>query len=150
MKSYKSLLLSLSFILIISCTHDNDDNDIATVSFTEISKSALYGNGDEGISQSNLVITNNTDWQNLMDQMNTVNNVTDDFTETDIDFDAYEIIAIFLDVKPSGWEVKITEIIKDDANIHVYKTDEGFIYSVMTQPFHIVKIPKSHKPVIFH
>ncbi len=143
----KTLFFTLGIFLILSCSQPDETTNI---SFTEIGKGALYGNGEEGIPQSNLVITNNTDWQNLMDQMNTVNNVTDDFTETDIDFDAYEIIAIFLDVKPSGWEVKITEIIKDDANIHVYKTDEEFIYSVMTQPFHIVKIPKSHKPVIFH
>ena len=111
---------------------------------------ALHGNGDEGISQSNLVITNDADWQNLMNQMNTVNNVTDDFTETDIDFNTYNVIAIFLDIKPSGWEVKITDITEDDTNIHVYKSEEAFLYSVMTQPFHIVKISKSYKPVIFH
>ncbi len=143
-------LISITFF-ISSCKPAKDDQRTTNqVCFTEIGKGALYGNGAEGIPQSNMVITNNTDWQNLMTQMNTVNNVTDSFNETDIDFDTYEVIAIFLEIKPNGWEVEITNITKDDTNIHVYKNEKEFLYQVITQPFHIVKIFKNNKTVVFH
>ncbi len=139
----------IAFILF-SCNKISNEEETNSIPFTEIGKGALYGNGAEGIPQSNLVITNNTDWQNLMNQMNSVNNVTDNFTETNIDFSTYEIIAIFLDVKGNGWEVSITDITEDNSNIYVYKSEKEYDNSVITQPFHIVKIPKSNKPVIFN
>lgn len=150
MKILKIFLVSTTLFLS-ACTHTEDDlRQTDQVCFTEIGKGALYGNGAEGIPQSNMVITDNTGWQNLMTQMNTVNNVTDSFTETAIDFDVYEVIAIFLDVKANGWEVKITNITEDDTNIHIYTTEKEFINQVITQPFHIVKIFKNDKPVVFH
>ncbi len=147
-KIYFSLFL-ITFILF-SCNKKSSEEETNSITFTEIGKGALYGNGAEGIPQSNLVITNNTDWQNLMNQMNSVNNVTDNFTETNIDFSVYEIIAIFLDVKGNGWEVSITNITEDNANIYVDKSEKEYDNSVITQPFHIIKIPKSNKPVVFN
>ncbi len=148
----KTLIIILfSSFLALSCTHKDENNTKSrSISFTEIGKGALYGSGSEGITQSNLVITNDTDWQNLMNQMNSVNNVSDNFTETNIDFTTYEVIAIFLDVKANGWEVSITNITEDNSNIYVDKIEKEYVNSVITQPFHIVKIPKSNKPVIFN
>ena len=150
MKTKIYVLLFLLTSSLISCNKNDIEEKTNSITFTEIGKGALYGNGAEGIPQSNLVITNNTDWQNLMNQMNAVNNVTDNFTETNIDFSVYEIIAIFLDVKGNGWEVSITDITEDNANIYVDKSEKEYDNSVITQPFHIVRIPKSNKPVIFN
>lgn len=150
MKIVKIFLISI-IVFATGCTPPEDKHiQNNQVCFSTVGKGALYGDGAEGIPPSNMIITNNTDWQNLMTQMNTVNNVTDSFTETDIDFDVYEIIAVFLDVKPNGWEVTITKITEDDTGIHVYKNETEFLYSVMTQPFHIVKIFKNDKEVVFH
>ena len=129
-KIYFSAFL-IAFILF-SCNKKSSEEETNSITFTEIGKGALYGNGAEGISQSNLVITNNTDWQNLMNQMNSVNNVTDNFAETNIDFSTYEIIAIFLDVKGNGWEVSITDITDDNTNIYVDKSEKEYASSVIT------------------
>jgi len=61
---------------------------------TLIAKDNLFGNGDEGIIEQKLIISDQITWNNLMTQINSVNNVTDSFTETDIDFSEYKIIAV--------------------------------------------------------
>ena len=75
--------------------------------------------------------------------------VTDNFSETDIDFDNYLIIAVFLDVKSSGWEVKITNITENENSLVVSTNETQFISSVITQPFSIVKICRTEKTIEF-
>ena len=86
----------------------------------------------------------------IKSQMNIINNVTDNFTETNIDFNNYMLIAIFLEIKYSGWEVDISEILETNNNINVYKIEKEAATTVMSQPFAIVKIQKSNKAVVFH
>lgn len=151
MKTLKiSTLIILLFSLIISCESDNNEQEMnEPISSINISKSALYGAGTEGISASNLVITNSTDWQNLITQMNSVNNTSNNFTEIDVDFNEYMLIVIILEVKNNGWEVEITEIIETTSEITISNQETEFDTSVITQPFHIVKIPINNKPVTF-
>jgi hypothetical protein len=97
-----------------------------------------------------MVITNTTDWQSLLDQMNSNNsNETNDFTEINIDFDNYIVIAVFLEVKPVNWFVEITTIIENETNIMVSQVDTEGGFTVIRQPYHIVKIPITDKPVVF-
>lgn len=147
----KTIILILSIFLATSCSSDDDGTTTQStpITFTEIGKGALFGNGTEGISQSNIVIDNTNDWQNLMTQMNSFNNVTNEFSETNIDFNTYTVIGIFLEVKPSGWEVEISNIEENTTDILVSKTETETINSVITQPFHIVKIPITNKPIEF-
>jgi len=145
-----NILILVSLQIILSC--DNNDNlelQSDPITFQEIGKGALYGNSAEGISQSNMIITNAIDWQNLMIKMNSVNNVTDNFTETDIDFDNFMVIAIFLEVKGNGWEVKINKIMENETKIIVSTQETEYANTVMTQPFHIVKMWKSDKSILF-
>lgn len=146
----KAIILILSVFLVTSCSDDDNSTTHSTpITFTEIGKGALFGNGTEGIAQSNMVIDNTADWQNLMNQMNSVNNVTNEFSETNIDFNTYTVIAIFLEVKQHGWEVEISNIEENTTNIMVSKTETEAINSVITQPFHIVKISTTSKPIEF-
>ena len=147
----KTIILILSIFLATSCSGD-DDNQTAqstTVTFTEIGKGVLEGNGEEGIIQSNMVINNITDWQNLITQMNSFNNVTDNFSETNIDFSTHQIIAIFKEVKPTNCEVEISSITENDNNLSVSVVETEYDFTVVTQPFHIVKIPITDKPIEF-
>ncbi len=149
-KIYFSVFL-IAFILF-SCNKNSNEEETNSITFTEIGKGALYGNGAEGITQSNLVITINTDWQNLMNQMNSVNNVTDNFTETNIDFGTYEIIAVFDIIRPhNNFDITITDVIENTNNIviTISETSNDNGYTIMNQPFHIIKIPFSNKPIIF-
>jgi len=63
--------------------------------FIEIGKGALSGNASEGVVKSNMVINNTNDRENLITQMNSVNNVADNFSETVIAFDHYMVLAVF-------------------------------------------------------
>ena len=148
----KNIFLILLTVLSICSCSENDDNQVFPQSkeFDVIYNGVLSGNGSEGITQSNMVINNTIDWENLMSQMNnSFNTVTDNFSETDIDFDNYLIIAVFLDVKPSGWEVKITNITENESSLVISTNETQFASSVITQPFSIVKIRRTEKAIEF-
>lgn len=84
--------------------------------------------------------------------MNTRGNVSASFTEINIDFTNFQIIAVFDNIKlQGGHSIDITKISENENNIVVTIQNllPGGINSVITQPFHIVKIPKSTKPVVF-
>lgn len=120
--------------------------------FVTIGKGNLSGTGIENIPKHSIVITNQADWLDLIDAMNTQNNVSDKFTETDIDFNQYQIIAAFDELKLyTGSTIDITEVTEVQSSIHV-KVENihsvGFL-AALSQPFHIVKIPKSDIPIVF-
>ncbi|CAI8241130.1 MAG: Uncharacterised protein [Formosa sp. Hel1_33_131] len=146
----KTILLILSFFLSFGCNNNDSQKPFQSteITFTEIGQGALFGNGVENISQSNLLINNQTDWQNLISQMNSVNNVSDTFFETSIDFDNFSVIAIFLEIKGNGWEVVINTIIENEDYITISIQETEFMTTVITQPFQIVKIPKTTKEIV--
>jgi len=113
--------IALLSIFVISC--NSDDIQIVNVDSTLIAKDNLYGNGAEEISEQNLVITDQTTWSELMTKMNAVNNTTDIFSETNIDFSEYQIIAVFDDIKGNGGHEIGLNIVNDSENIIVTITD---------------------------
>jgi hypothetical protein len=137
---------------IFGCDNSNGSLQVK-ITPNLIGKGDLYGNGAENIPKQNIVIKNSIDWTDLINAMNTVNNVSYDFTEVDIDFNSYQIVAAFDNVKQNaGHSIDIVEIIETEnsINIRVVNLLTGGLNSVITQPFHIVKIPKSPKPVVFN
>ena len=87
-----------------------------------------------------------------MSLMNAVNDVTQSFTETKIDFDTYTILVVFDKLRSSGGygidlevETKADKII-----VKTIKTSpEGIASAVMTQPYCIIKIVRSDLPIVF-
>jgi len=148
----KNVLIILLSIFFLSCNTDDNNSEMTNVESTLIAKDNLFGNGDEGIVEQNMVITDQSTWNDLITQMNSVNNVSDNFSETDIDFSEYKVIAVFDEIKGNGGHSLELSINSNSENIIVSITDlgpEGNAITVMTQPFHIVKIPTSDLPVIF-
>ncbi|MXV38674.1 hypothetical protein GO491_08320 [Flavobacteriaceae bacterium Ap0902] len=149
----KNLLILLLSIFIVSCSSDDDSNGRAAVDFTTIHQGALTGNGEEGINKQNLVIKTQSDWETLTTQMNTVNNVSDNLTDVDIDFSKYSVIAAFDEVKPNngyGLELNVTSnsqklFIETSETL----TDEEYVGFVHIQPYHIIKIENSELPIVF-
>lgn len=87
-----------------------------------------------------------------MNSMDKTNNVTKNFTTTTIDFNKYQIIAVFDNIKTTGgYSIDITSVVENRNNIVVTikRLLTGDNSTVMTQPFHIVKIPKTTKPIVF-
>lgn len=143
----KNVLIILLSIFVLSCK-----SEMVKVESTLIAKDNLYGNGDEGIIKQNLEITDQNTWNNLVSQMNSVNNVSDNFSEIDIDFSQYKIIAIFDEIRGNGGHSLELNIMSNSENIIVNITDvvpEGIVTTVTTQPFNIVKISNSDLPIIF-
>jgi len=146
----KNIILILA-IAFIGC-NSNDDDRYKSVNYSLIAQNNLHGNGAENIEKSNLIIENTSSWNDLIDKMNTVNNVSDNFTETDIDFSQYLVIAVFDEIYSNGGHtIDIIKIVENEVNIiiTVDKLLNGDASSVITQPYHIIKIPKTEKPIIF-
>jgi hypothetical protein len=123
------------------------------IALVQIAQEDLHGNGKEGFSRESIVIKTDSEWEAFKQKINTTNNVVDAyFTETEIDFSAYQIIAVFDEVKGNGgWSIDITGITEwqDKILISVTNLKKGGATSVMTQPFQIIKIPVSDKEIVF-
>jgi hypothetical protein len=145
----KTLYLSILLLLTLSCSKSNDETTFTPQTITPvlIGKGSLFYNFYD---RQNMVITNNSDWQTLLTNFNSVNDgITSTFSETNIDFNNFEII-IAIDVKNSSTTIDITNVIENENNITV--TVQNLILGIsgdVANPFHIVKIPKSNKPVVF-
>jgi hypothetical protein len=143
----KTLLLLLVSIICIACTNDDDSTPVP---YTLIAESNL--NGGAGIPKQNLVITNGTIWNNLITSMDSENNVSDSFTETTIDFSTYTVIAVFDEVRPSSAYGLEVGVFQDVSNIIVdvnYISFGGDAFTMVRQPFYIVKIENSNLPIVF-
>ena len=148
----KTLILSLVLFLSLSC-NTSDDNQSATIVATPITPILI---GKNSISNpnpllQNVLITNQTQWNALLASMNAVNNVSINFTETSINFNDFDVIAVFRSpISNSASTVDIISIEENQTNriVSVQNLINGDATDV-AQPFHIVKIPKSTKPVVF-
>ncbi len=155
----KTLIKSLVVVLAMTaCSTDDsrvtgNQNNIIATDPVLIGKGDLFGNGDEQIPQQNLVINNDAEWQALKLQMNSVNPCTNSFTETEVDFSQWTILATFDQIRSNGGHsIEIVEINEsaEQINVAIETSAEGEVATtVMTQPFHIVKIPATNKPVVF-
>ena len=134
---------------ILSCNKQNDDN----LELILIGQGNLYGNGVEKIDEGNQVIDQEKDWNDLLDRINSVNNESDTFTETKIDFKEYMVIACFDQIRASGgYGIEATDIEKSGKNVDITikKTQpQGMVTTVITQPFYIAKIPKTKNNIRF-
>jgi hypothetical protein len=147
----KTLILSLVLFLSLSCSNNNEENSFTpqTITPTLIGKGSLMGS--ENIQPQNIVYYDITSWNvilNSIDQFRLAQ-----FTETtNVDFNNFQLIAVFDNVYPSPkYDVSISNITENENNIivTVTKTLNPSIVAIVDQKFHIVKIPKSTKPVVF-
>lgn len=145
MKKLLSLIVLLPLVTI-GCS--NDDNEAVNTPPQEIAQGWLSYN--EVFTNENIVITSSTQWEELLSEMEAVNEgITNTFTETDIDFNTYEILASF-QVKNGTTTVDITAVTENESNITVtVKNLQQGLTQDVAHPFHIVKIQKSNKPVVF-
>lgn len=154
MKKHLLILLCSIFFVTISCRDNHDDEQLENknqINFQLIGKGNLTGNYT---AQQNTVITNTTQWNNFLNQIDGQNNhPSTDFTETNIDFNQFMVIVVIDAVYPNGGHsVDIMTVDENSQNIEVdvEKLLQGNVTTVVTQPYHIVKIPKILKPVIFN
>lgn len=149
----KFKIISLVALLFaFSCKTKMDASKLNEMKSSEIAKGNLYGSGSEGIASQNLVIDNETDWKALMQQMDSVNKVSESFSETRIDFSEYIVVAVFDEVRGSGGyslELKVDSNAKNKVIHVISQAPQGNAASVMTQPYIIIKMPKTDLPILF-
>lgn len=142
----------LILLLALNCKSSENQAKMAKEDIVLIGKGNLHGSGSEGIEKQNLVITSSEEWKDLLNKINAVNKVSDSFSETDIDFSEYTVIAVFDEIKNSGGHSLnlVIQETKDKILVEVLrKGPNGIATSVMTQPYYIVKIPKPSLPIVF-
>lgn len=154
MKKIKGLYLLTFILLLLSCEKEGERGQTPqkNMDFTLIGKGNLTSGGVEEITKSNIVIKSMDRWNELITRMDTGNDVSGGFTETNVDFNSFTIIAVFDEVKSNGGHsIDIIEIAEQENTIQV-KIDnllKGNLTTVMTQPFHIVKFEKKEKDIEF-
>ena len=141
--------LFLAFILIITlngCSKDNSSDTFVPVNITPV----LIGKGFtyDTVTPNNLVINNQSDWAAFLTTMNSVSST---FINANVDFNLYMVIAVVDSQRGStGYSINIDTIVENEANIIVeysFLLGDGFID--MIQPYHIVRVPRINKPVMF-
>jgi len=156
----KQIITLFSFIFLLTACSNNSDSSNgpeenqpqSEVTFSLIGQKDLSPDEKNEIPKTNLVIQDGKSWVDFTAKLNVRNQETNYFTETNIDFTKYQIIAV-VDQKymNGGHSIDITSITEDDNSlfVKVENLKTGNIASVITQPYHIVKIVKSNKKVVF-
>lgn len=139
-------------ILFALASCNNDDLPNSNVQYSLVAKGDSYPNDEKSVAQTHLVIKDNKSWNKLMTEMNASNNLTKDFTETNIDFSKYQIIAVIDKTQHSGGHsidiMKISEN-RSTVIVKVEKLKKGDLTSRLSRPYDIVKIAKTTKKVVF-
>lgn len=145
------IIILASIFILTACNKDSSGpNNLEQVL---IGSGILGGAGAEEIQKGNYIIESEFVWNALISRMNQVNNESQNFTETDIDFNKFVILAVFEDVMSSGgYSVRIEELIETNDAIEVLVEREsptGIVTHAITQPFYISKIERPNKDIVF-
>lgn len=146
----KMFLIAILSMVMINCGSDDNNNESFTpqnIDFTTIGQGVAIVNLMT-IEQQNTVITNQEDWNQFLESFPHAAEIS----ETDIDFNTFQVIVSIDDIRfNTGFWLEITEIIENENNITVTITTGEYdsAFEAYCRPYHIVKIPKSDKPVIF-
>jgi len=151
----KKILVLLLAVFSFSSCNNNDDEPFTPVNieFEVIGSGMIRGAGSEDILPGNYIINNQNDWLELLNKMNSFDtNTTNDFSTININFQTHIIIAVFDELRGNpGWLIEIESIIENENNIvvDVINLNPGSIQSAMRQPYQIVRIPITNKPIVF-
>lgn len=151
----KTLILSFILFATIGCSRTENENQVSTTPQTNttpvlVGKAILFRRPSSlTLNQQNTVITNNSDWNTLLSKINSHDIVNGTISSTTIDFNLYQVIAV-IQTKNSSTTVDITNVVENanDITITVQNLQVGVTLDIAL-PFHIIKIPRSTKPVIF-
>lgn len=124
------------------------------LTFEAIEK-GVYSGYDESRyeGKTKYVINNNEDWQSLWNEVYSIQQPTSPLPT--VDFSKDIVIAVFQGVQGSGgYSIEIIKIVETENSIKVFvrETSPGLsceVTSALTQPYHIIKISKTDKEVIF-
>ena len=144
----KTTILSVLFLFLLGCSEDDATYSPQPIIPISISHYSLPG-VTQSVAQQNLVVAEDSVWVTLKQSMSTR---LEHFSETEINFDEFIVLAVFDQIYPNGGHsIDITSVVEHETNITVTleRLLTGDMTAVIMQPYHIVKIPKTSKPVLF-
>lgn len=146
----KQIITFLS-ILFVFASCDNDDSQNGDLEYSVILQGDRF-NGNYDNPKDNLVIKDQQTWTSLIGKMAFLSDTNSYFPDAIIDFKKYQVIVVIDEVRQyGGYSIDITKITQNNNSIFVTveQLQPGGINAVITQPFHIVKISKTGKKVVF-
>jgi len=154
----KRLFFLLVTLISVSCSTSEENYSVQSITPITVGKGDLTSY--PFIQPRQLVITNSADWAALRNEIDSYyigiglgNHFTNTFfQETTIDFTSFEaIVVIDQGYGNGGHSIDITSVSENQSSIivTVQNLNTGGLTTVVTQPYHIVKIPISTKPVVF-
>jgi len=145
-------LMLLSVLTFLGCGTQNMGSP-GPIEFSNVGMGELHGNGAEGIEASQQVISDPVAWARLLDKMDSVNDESSSFDLRGFDFSNRQLLAVFDTVRShGGYAIEITGITENEEALLVEvkaTAASGANIQVMIQPYHIVSIPKTDKPILF-
>ena len=145
------LILCTFLLVLLGCSSTIQSSKTLKkeeIVFSTISKGTLFGNGIEGILEEKFTIKNEKQWQVFLNKINSVNIVSSSFSEININFSNHIIICVFDTIRNTGgYAIEIERVFVEKKNLNVvYKKKEPgpmeMVTTIITQPYHIVKIEK--------
>jgi uncharacterized membrane protein len=143
------IIVSIFLLILFGCK--STTTKINEVSFQTVSKGVLFGDGMEGISESNISFTNAKDWKSFLEKINTPNT----FSKVTIDFSEQQLLCVFDTIRnTSGYKIEIKNILIENKGIKIIYTSakpsaKEMVNMVITQPYHLVIINKRAEEVTF-
>jgi len=150
----KTILLTLLTLLTLSCTKSEQPILLQpphAVTPILVGKGTLFHNPNSLVlNEQYSVITDNAAWTALLEKINSWDLMIGSMGDTTVDFTTDEVI-FAIEAKNSGTTVDIFEVFESSSTIYVTVLNlQKSLVSDVALPFHIVKIPKSTKPVVFN
>lgn len=146
----KVFFIAILSMFLMNCS--DDDNGSFTsqnIDFTTIGQGTMLSTMT--VEEQNTVIINQADWNQLVELFSEdYSTGAEEFPE--IDFNTFQVIVSVDDIRGNtGFWLEITDITENENNITVTTATGGGEagFDALSRPFHIVKIPKSDKPVVF-
>jgi hypothetical protein len=143
------ILITVIFSLLLLACPSNEE-----AGFNSLSKGNLYGAGAEGFKKENIVISSKEEWGSFLSKIDTINKESKTF-ENPIDFSKETIVVVVDKVRNTGgFSIEITEVIKEGKTFLIKVKSKGpkpmdRVTTAIMQPYHIVKMNKTKKKIIF-
>src|SRR5690606_13318804 len=145
-KPMRTLILIVA--LALSGCSALEERPQGSVTFSELGKGQLYGNGAEGIPASPQAIGDPAHWKALLDQMDRVDPQTEGLRGAAIDCSTQMVRAVFDRVRGSGGHrISITKIVDNGTALVVPLATQGpsgMAIPVRTQPYLVVSLTRTN------
>lgn len=136
-------------VIIIIVSFWSCKSDFKDVSLEQITVGkGEYSYTETDTARQYFLVTNDIHWQHVKSKVS-----GGTITDPSIDFSMYTILGIIDRVQPSnGFSADIVSVIEEEDDIVVksdFSSPVGGSATVLTRPYHFVKVPKIDKPVVF-